>query len=466
MKGFFDLLRKPAPFELHLGGLFFLDADLEREFKEQNRKSMLFQARLAILLGFFMYPAFLALDYWLIPRDFHVALAIRLGVTLLIMLPGLIVSFFETRALRWVEVLTVVAIGGAQAGHIGLMLFTEAPPYYGWGITAIILVFMYTFSRIRFTTTLWLGVLFLVSFELVIALSSRHGFIDRLAANFFLLSINFAAALAGYVIEYQVRSNFIQRKLTDQALAEVERARADSDLLLERILPVAVARELKERGEVEPLFFESVTVLFTDFVGFTQASERMLPDELVAELDACFSQFDAVAARNGIEKLKTIGDAYMCASGLPQLSATHAVDACLAALEFRAFMLQTHGLRNSVGEEFFQIRIGIHTGPVTAGVIGINKFAYDIWGDTVNTASRMESSGEPGRVNISGDTYELVKNFFECEYRGKVKAKGKGEVDMYFLERIKTELSADVEGLMPNGRFELMRAEAGSPYAI
>jgi class 3 adenylate cyclase len=459
MKSVLDVLRKPAPFQMHLTWLSFLDADLEREFQEQNRKSMLFQARLAIFLGFFMYPAFSALDFWLIPQDFVLALTIRLAVTLLVMLPALIVSFYETWAMSLVEGLIVIVICGAQAGHVLLMIFTGAPPYYGWGITAIILVFLFTFSRIQFRKTLAIGGVFLIAFELVIAFSPRYEYLDRLAANFFLLSINLAAALAGYVIEYQVRSNFIQRKLTASALAEVERARADSDLLLERILPVAVARELKERGEVQPLFFDSVTVLFTDFVGFTQASERMLPDELVAELDACFSQFDAVAARYGIEKLKTIGDAYMCASGLPQLTSTHAVDACLAALEFRAFMLQTHAIRNSVGEEFFQIRIGIHTGPVTAGVIGINKFAYDIWGDTVNTASRMESSGEPGRVNVSGDTYALVHPFFECEYRGKVKAKGKGEIDMYFLTRIKPELAADADGLMPNVRFELMRSE-------
>ncbi|MCB1327888.1 MAG: hypothetical protein KDK35_21875, partial [Leptospiraceae bacterium] len=175
------------------------------------------------------------------------------------------------------------------------------------------------------------------------------------------------------------------------------------------------------------------------------------------ELDGCFSQFDQVSRRNSMEKLKTIGDAYMCAAGLPVPDDGHAIDACLTALEFRSFMKQMAEVKGQLGFEFWQIRIGIHSGPVTAGVIGQNKFAYDIWGDTVNTASRMESSGAPGTVNISGATYELVKDLFECEYRGKVKAKGKGELDMYFVHRIRPELSADDEGLLPNAMFEMAR---------
>ena len=158
-----------------------------------------------------------------------------------------------------------------------------------------------------------------------------------------------------------------------------------------------------------------------------------------------------------MEKLKTIGDAYMCAGGLPVPDDGHAIDACLTALEFRRFMVQMAEVKGQLGFDFWQIRIGIHSGPVTAGVIGQNKFAYDIWGDTVNVASRMESSGAPGMVNISGATYDLVEDLFECEYRGKVQAKGKGELDMYFVHRIKPELSADEEGLLPNAMFEMAR---------
>ncbi len=257
-------------------------------------------------------------------------------------------------------------------------------------------------------------------------------------------------------------------RTTETARLDSEQARADSDRLLARILPARVADELKREGQVEPLFYDMVSVLFTDFVGFTQASQRMRPDELVQELDGCFSQFDEVVRRHGLEKLKTIGDSYMCAAGLPELSAGHAVDACLTGIEFKRFMDQMGEVKQALGHSFWQIRIGIHSGPVTAGVIGTHKFAYDIWGDTVNTASRMESSGRPGEVNISGATYELVKEFFDCEYRGKIQAKGKGDMDMYFLRRIRPELSADEDGLLPNSHFIALREqllEAGGFYA-
>ncbi|MBU43538.1 MAG: hypothetical protein CMN76_09985 [Spirochaetaceae bacterium] len=243
------------------------------------------------------------------------------------------------------------------------------------------------------------------------------------------------------------------------AREEAEVARAESDALLENVLPSITAKELKESGRVEPVYFDNVSVLFTDFVGFTKAAAALTPAELIQELDGCFSQFDEVSRRNNMEKLKTIGDAYMCAGGLPVPNEGHAIDACLTALEFRSFMKQMAEVKSQLGFDFWQIRIGIHSGPVTAGVIGQNKFSYDIWGDTVNTASRMESSGSPGMVNISGATYELVKDLFECEYRGKVAAKGKGELDMYFVHRIKPELSADQEGLLPNAMFEMARTD-------
>lgn len=240
-------------------------------------------------------------------------------------------------------------------------------------------------------------------------------------------------------------------------LEQVQSEKARAEQLLRNTLPEKTANELKATGKVTPQYFESVSVLFTDFVGFTRISESMQPDELVQELDGCFSQFDEVVRRNNMEKLKTIGDAYMCAAGLPELNQAHAVDACLTALEFCAFMVQMAEIKSSLGVDFWKIRIGIHSGPVTAGVIGTNKFAYDIWGDTVNTASRMESSGTPGRVNISAATYALVKDFFDVEARGDVEAKGKGKIGMYYLTRIKPELSADAEGRIPNRRFSELR---------
>jgi class 3 adenylate cyclase len=215
---------------------------------------------------------------------------------------------------------------------------------------------------------------------------------------------------------------------------KIKKGKKRSDELLLNILPEEVAEELKAKGSAEAKLIDEVTVLFTDFKGFTQLSEKLSPKELVAEINDCFSAFDHIMQKHGVEKIKTIGDAYMAAGGLPTSNTTHANDVVLAALDIQQFMHDHKAKKEAAGELFFEIRIGVHTGPVVAGIVGVKKFAYDIWGDTVNTASRMESSGEVGKVNISGTTYELVKDQFHFEHRGKIIAKGKGEIDMYFVE--------------------------------
>jgi adenylate cyclase len=221
--------------------------------------------------------------------------------------------------------------------------------------------------------------------------------------------------------------------------------RRKSDRLLLNILPEGVAEQLKRTDRVEPLQYDA-SVLFTDFVGFTHISEGMTPHQLIAELDACFRRFDQIARKHRLEKIKTIGDSYMAVAGLPVPSGTHAVDCVRAALEIRNAMAEIAKQKAREGKPCWQVRIGVHSGPLIAGVIGREKFAYDVWGDTVNLASRMESSGAPGCINISAETYERVKDFFDCEYRGKIVAKNKGELDMYFVLGLRRELTPAVSG--------------------
>lgn len=236
--------------------------------------------------------------------------------------------------------------------------------------------------------------------------------------------------------EEAVKQAEIQLKLElkEQENKIITKEKQRYEELLLNILPYEVAQELKENGKSEAKEFDQVTVMFTDFKDFTKISEQMNAPQLVKEIDYCFSAFDTIILKYGIEKIKTIGDSYMCAGGLPAINKTHAADVINAALEIRAFMVTHKQEKESKGETPFEIRIGINTGHVVAGIVGIKKFAYDIWGDTVNIASRMESGGEVGKINISGSTYELVKDKFTCTHRGKIQAKNKGEIDMYFVE--------------------------------
>jgi class 3 adenylate cyclase/tetratricopeptide (TPR) repeat protein len=224
-------------------------------------------------------------------------------------------------------------------------------------------------------------------------------------------------------------------RYTRRAKRAIEREKDRSDNLLLNILPSEVAEELKNKGEAEARDIDNVSILFTDFKGFTQMSEHLSAQELVAEINTCFKAFDHIIGTHGIEKIKTIGDSYMAAGGLTMPSERSAVNTVLAALEMQRFMQRYTAERLAQGKAAFTMRVGIHTGPVVAGIVGVKKFQYDIWGDTVNTASRMESSGEVGLVNISEATYALVMNQPALTFtpRGKVQVKGKGEMDMYFV---------------------------------
>ncbi len=225
------------------------------------------------------------------------------------------------------------------------------------------------------------------------------------------------------------------QKRKDNKIIALEKQKSD-DLLL-NILPEEVARELKEKGSSEAKHFDNVSIMFTDFKDFTKLSEKIPSKELIEELNYCFKAFDEIIAKHGVEKIKTIGDSYMAVCGLPAQYGNHAQKMIQAAIEIRDFIEDYQHRRQNEDKSFFEMRIGINSGEVVAGIVGIKKFAYDIWGDAVNTASRMESNGQIGKINISESTYNLVKNDFDFEHRGEIDTKGKGKINMYFVENKK-----------------------------
>lgn len=204
-----------------------------------------------------------------------------------------------------------------------------------------------------------------------------------------------------------------------------------SESLLHNILPAETAKELKLNGKVNAVKFDQVTVLFTDFVEFTKVAEQVEPEQLVKSLDYYFKEFDEITSKYGLEKIKTVGDSYMCACGLPTPNPAHARNVIMAAREMIA--LVRNEMNALDGLSHFEVRVGVHTGPVVAGIVGIKKWQYDIWGDTVNIASRMESMSKPGRINLSETTYLEIKDEFPCEYRGEIEVKNRGPLKMYFL---------------------------------
>ncbi|MCK1733380.1 GAF domain-containing protein [Bradyrhizobium sp. 138] len=259
------------------------------------------------------------------------------------------------------------------------------------------------------------------------------------------------------MVHLELRRQLLVR---NEMLRELERARdravaekAESEQLLLNILPPSIAAELKATGRVQPRFFDTATVVLIDFAGFTRLVETMEPASVINQLDQHFTKFDDIMANHRLEKLKTIGDAYLAVGGVPEPNRSHAIDASLGALQMLDHLTKLNRQREKLHLPAWQVRIGINTGPVIAGVVGKHKFTYDIWGNTVNIAQRVEAAGTPGRINIAESTWQHIKTRFDTEARGAVEVKHQGLVDMYYLNRIRPEFSADPAGTMPNDRF-------------
>ncbi len=229
-------------------------------------------------------------------------------------------------------------------------------------------------------------------------------------------------------IEMGLYKHQINKKLKERT-RELEEERIKSNQLLHNILPSEIVKELKETGSIKPREYSKVTLLFTDFQDFTEIASRLHPQELINELNIIFKNFDAIIESHGLEKLKTMGDSYIVGGGLPKETNNHAVEVVSAALEMQEYLKQ----RNALSANKWIMRAGVHSGNVVAGVVGKNKFTYDVWGNTVNIASMMEKMGKPGMINITCDTFNLIKDSFECEQHGNTVVTGNGDISMYLV---------------------------------
>jgi class 3 adenylate cyclase len=406
------------------------ETELERLFRWDYFHESLRHVRFALLLAALLFCAFGYLDAALIPQVRAQLWLIRYGFCV-----PLILAIFAFTFTPWFERASQPVIGaGSLLVGVGLIAMTLiAPPpggYLYYVSVCQVLIYTYAFLKLRFLPATIVGSsLTLIYFAGAWSLGRTPGII-LLSNMFAIVTFEVVGVVICFTMELYIRRNFLQKHLLAARNAEIQKQQALAETLLLDILPSEVAEELKTKGAVSPRYFEDVTILFTDFQGFTLATERLSADELVALLHRYFSAFDEVTAKYSLEKLKTIGDSYMCVGGLPVRSPSHCVDAVLGGFEI---IEQVQRLNQEHGIQW-NIRVGLHTGPVISGVVGIRKFAFDVWGESVNFASRMESSGSPNRLNVSTSTAARVKDFFRCESRGKVETKDHREYEMYFVE--------------------------------
>ncbi len=403
------------------------NTDLWQELENSSKNYHFYGAWIAVIFD----PIFGITDYLNIPQAFWQIFAIRIAIAcitlgilyvhhlgkisskVLIFIPFLLISFQNayTYSVIKVEDFTGHSLN-YLALFIGAGMFITWNRYFSLGIIIPSLLANIIFFQMNHHLNIQEALV-------------NGGLLLLVVALFMLLLIE---------TRYRLTISMIKSKF---ALVEANEAlsheKSQSDKLLRNILPDKIADELKNTGKAKAQHYQKVSVLFTDFKGFTARSANMSPEEVIEELNKCFSAFDKIIEKHNIEKIKTIGDAYMCAGGLPIPNDTNPIDIIRAGLEIQTYMqnYKQECIANNL--PYYECRLGINTGEVVAGVVGTKKFAYDIWGDCVNTASRAESSGIVGKVNITESTYNFVKDVFECEFRGNIEAKGKGEIKMYLV---------------------------------
>jgi class 3 adenylate cyclase len=430
---------------MHRRRLGFPD-ELETAFRDDQFHRWLTTHRAAMAGGLLTFAAFGVVDPWAMPRSLWTVWALRFGLGCSITMVLLLLSFASGYR-KIMQPGTALVVGGVGLTIAGMEIVAEpgesGHDLYIFGMV-IVLFFGYTAPRLRFWYAAAVG-WSMVGAALIVGVHHQLGigtqeWVSFAVAVAFLVAANLAGMLAAYLIEAGHRRGFLQELI-------IRREQERSESLLLNILPAPVAERLK-RGETVADAFDDVTILFADIVSFTSLSETMTPTELVRLLNHTFSTFDRLAMKHGLEKIKTIGDSYMVVGGLPSASPDSAARVADMALDLQQ-ELKRIAARFGRG---IRVRAGMHTGAVVAGVIGLHKFSYDLWGDAVNIASRMETQGEPGRIQVSATTFERLRSTYAFEGPRPLSVRGKGTMTTYFLVRRRSRSGGAAEPAHESGR--------------
>lgn len=408
--------------------LYFDDKEMEHEFKRFYELDTRNFIRLGFFLAFWSWAAIGYIVYLVVPESFSYLFVI----SLLIHYPYLVFAVYSTYKERYVGYYQLLAaVENILSGLLVIYIFSffPTPAHYIAMVLVAVMIFGHFIFRLKLYYVIFTSLFYTSVFQLYLVFSLGMESPEMVAVSFFIWNMVLMLIMASYFAESTHRKLFLQKTMIkdQQKQIAVEYERAEGLLL--NILPKVIATRLKEDQSVIADYFNSTSVLFADIVGFTDLPEKMPPGQLVEILNNIFSRFDKLAEEKGLEKIKTIGDAYMVAGGLPNPRVGHIEDIADFSLAMNE-ELESFNVEYSLGLE---IRVGLHIGPAIAGVIGIKKFAYDMWGDTVNMASRLESHGLPGKIHVSEQVYEYLKNSYVFSKRGGVDIKGKGEVETFFL---------------------------------
>jgi class 3 adenylate cyclase len=427
-------------------------AEVEEQFRKDYHAHTVSTTRLALVLGLILYSLFGILDVYAIPISKDIVWIIRYGIVAPVILIALVASY-STIFQKYTQALMCFVVAVSGLGIVAMISITREAEFGNrFYFTGLILISMwgYSLSRLRFWYAVVANLVIMLGYEfgsIVIKqlLASETGLVIFTMHNFFFLGANVIGMFGSYYLELYARRDFLQ-KYTIQA------QRDQADKLLYNVLPERIAEKLKLSSETIAEEFNSATVLFADIVNFTPISARFGPREVVDMLNEVFSHFDELVDKYGVEKIQVAGDAYMVAAGVPNPRPDHATVLALLALDMLDYVKQEEFLG---GKHPIEIRIGLNSGSLIGGVIGRKKYYYALWGDMVNIASRMQSHGEVGKIQITRDTYELVKDDFECEYVGEIAVKGKGNMEAWHLICRKEERSLSHARISPRKKDEI-----------